>query len=143
MDNPTIVITKPVKEEVNLKELCLENALVLPERSIEYLKPLATKESTIHIYDLGFKNNKTVVPIKNHINKTGINPLRGEQDANIQFYDITTIYNKQGNSKIAECFGKHNPLKINNNYIQTRFLCNHVISAYFIGFKNIFAYVIN
>ena len=143
MDNPIIAITRHVKEEVNLKKLYLENALVLPDRSIEYLKPLARKESTIHIYDLGFKNNKRVMPIKNHINKTGINPLRGEQTTNIQFYDITTIYHKQRNSKIAECFGKHNPLKINNNYIQTRFLCNHVISAYFIGFKNIFAYVIN
>lgn len=142
MDNNIITITNAVKEKINLEEFNIKNPIVLPENSINILKKLSTQESTLHIYDLGFNNNNKITPIKNHINKTGVNPLREYQENNIKFYDITTIYNKQGNSKIAECFGHRNPTPNNNKYIQTRFLCNHVIIAYFLGFKNIFAYVI-
>jgi len=143
MDNHIIAITRAVQKKINLAEFNIKNAIILPNNSMNILNKLSTKESTIHIYDLGFNKNNTITPIKNHINKTGINPLREQQESNIKFYDITNIYKKQGNSKIAECFGSHNPPSLNNKYIQTRFLCNHVITAYFLGFKNIFAYVIN
>ena len=142
MGNNIITITTAVKEQINLKEYNIKNAIVLPNNSLNVLNKLLIKNSTLHIYDLGFTNNKVITPIKNHINKTGINPLREHGSNNINFYDITNIYKKQGNSKIAECFGLHKPTLENNKYIQTRFLCNHVITAYFLGFKNIFAYVI-
>ena len=142
MGNNIITITTAVKEQINLEGFNIENATVLPNNSIKVLNKLLTKESTLHIYDLGFTDNNVITPIKNHINKTGINPLREHGSNNIKFYDITNIYKKQGNSKIAECFGLHKPTLENNKYIQTRFLCNHVITAYFLGFKNIFAYVI-
>ena len=142
MGNKIITITAAVKEIINLEEFNIKNPIVLPQNSINTLNKLSTKESTLYIYDLGFNNNNKITPIKNHINKTGINPLREYQKNNIKFYDITTIYQKQENSKTAECFGFHKPTPKNNKYIQTRFLCNHVITAHFLGFKNIFAYVI-
>ena len=46
----------------------------------------------IHIYDLGFCKKNKIIPINNHINKTGINPLREKNTKNIHFYDITNIY---------------------------------------------------
>ena len=143
MDNHIIAITIEVQKKINLAEFNIKNAIILPNNSMKILNKLSTKESTIHIYDLGFNKKNRITPIKNHINKTGINPLRGHQKSKIKFYDITNIYKKQGNSKTAECFGSHSPPPPNNKYIQTRFLCNHVITAYFLGFKNIFAYVIN
>ena len=142
MDNNIIAITREVKEKINLEEFNIKNPIILPNNSSNILKRLSTKESTLHIYDLGFNNSNKITPIKNHINKTVINPLREYKNKNIKFYDITTIYKKQGNGKIAECFGSHEPTLKNTKYIQTRFLCNHVIMAYFLGFKNIYAYVI-
>ena len=51
----------------------------------------------------------------------------------------------QDQLKIAECFGKKTPRVINKNdqYIQTKTLCNHVIAAYYNGYKNIFAFVLD
>ena len=69
------------------------------------LSSIKNKEE-IHIYDLGFNNQNNIIPINNHINKTGINPLREQQSETFQFYDITNIYEKQVKGKIAECFGK-------------------------------------
>ena len=142
MGKNIITITKAVKEKINLEKFNIKNPIILPNNSFNVFNKLSTKSKTLYIYDLGFGSKNKITPIKNHINKTGINPLRENREKNINFYDITNIYKKQGNSKIAECFGFHNPTPKNNKYIQTRFLCNHVITAYFLGFKNIFAYVI-
>ena len=67
------------------------------------------KREEIHIYDLGFCKQNKIIPINNHINKTGINPLRETQTNTIRFYDITNIYEKQQRGKIAECFGRREP----------------------------------
>mgnify|MGYP002006855191 CR=1 FL=1 len=101
------------------------------------------KKEPIFIYDRGFNKGLSIIPISNHINKTGKNPLIGKQNNEIKFFDITEIYGFSKQSKIAVCFGQHKPVRIKKNMIATRFLCNHVIAAYCAGFKNIFAYVID
>ena len=102
------------------------------------------KREEIHIYDLGFCKQNKIIPINNHINKTGINPLRETQTNTISFYDITNIYEKQQRGKIAECFGQREPTPPESiKHIQARFLCNYVIIAHLLGFKKIFAYVVD
>ena len=120
-----------------------EEVRKLPQNSIDFFKEEQRKKEPIFIYDRGFNKGLSIIPISNHINKTGKNPLIGKQNNEIKFFDITEIYGFSKQSKIAVCFGQHKPVKIKKNMIATRFLCNHVIAAYCAGFKNIFAYVID
>ena len=143
MDNKQKFITKEVANNTDLIKFNLENATILPQTSIAFFQHQTNKEETIYIYDLGFNKHKKIIPINNHINKTGENPLRKTKQNKICFYDITKIYQRQKAAKTAECFGDKQPKENNNNNTQTRFLCNYVISAYCQGIKNIFAYVID
>ena len=94
------------------------------------------KKREIVIYDVSknIKTSKKIIPINNHINKTGSNPLRGHQKQTA-FYDITQIYQKQKNAKIAVCFGNHPPKEKNGEFVSARFLCHYTILAYCAGFK--------
>ena len=141
MQNKKIFITQEAAKYINSKTLKLEKTIILPKTSNKLFQKLKNKNQAIYIYDLGFNNTKKIIPINNHINKTGSNPLYGENK--IIFYDITNIYQQQEKGKIAECFGSHNPIKKNNKHTQTRFLCHHTVAAYCAGFKKIFAYIID
>ncbi len=137
-------ITEDLADQGSLEKLNLQDAQVLPRESIPFFQKTNIKHTPVHIYDLGFNNNNKIIPISNHINKTGINPLMEKQKKTITFYDITKIYQPQKNAKTAECFGAHpRPSPFNTTYIQTRYLCNHIISAYYAKIKLIFAYVID
>ena len=81
-----------------VKNIKIEKFNILLQDSYSQLAKIPNKEE-IHIYDLG-KNLKktskqTIIYINNHINKTGINPLRGREQGSIQFYDITEIYQQK------------------------------------------------
>ena len=143
MDKNKTFITKDVAEKADLKELQLQTAQKISTDSPFLLNNNINKETPIYIYDLGFNLHKKIIPINNHINKTGTNPLRDKPQKKIEFYDITTIYQNQKQAKTAECFGRHKPPNQPSKYIQTRFLCNYVIAAHCMGFKKIFAYVID
>ena len=154
MNKKQIFITKDLAKHLNkldnkiIKEHNLKAGCVLPNKSVDFFLKQIKPNHSIYLYDLGFKNTKKVVPIYNHINKTGINPLREEPAPNIDFYDITEIYkvgkNTKDKAKIAVCFGCHQiqGQTTTSGYVQTRFLCNHAISAYYHTGKNIFAFVI-
>ena len=121
-------------------------AILLIAGRIEYYnhyKSLQKLPQQIHIYDAGFNKKQKIIPIKNHINKTGTNILRNNQNNKIQFYDITNIYQPQPHARVAECFGRHKPKTMNQNHTQARFLCSYVIAAHYAGIKEIFAYVID
>ena len=58
------------------------------------------------------KNNKfkqgIILPIEDHINRTGANILRGKQKLlGIDFIDATNIYAQNGKSIITDCCGKN------------------------------------
>ena len=142
MNNIITLITQDVAKTINIKRFGLESAQVILNPNKQTIKNAPPKETPIYIYDLGFKGNGTIVPIDNHINKTGQSPLRGKQST-IKFYDITQIYQKQKQAKTAECFGTKKPTQGRKQYAQARFLCNHVIAAHCAGFKKIFAYIID
>ena len=140
MKNKIIFITKEVEKKIKLEEFGLQKSSTISSKKLQKIK---NNQTEIHIYDLGFNRNNKIVPIVNHINKTGTNPLRTKKTKEIQFYDITKIYQKQKGGKIAECFGSKPPTKQQNKYIQTKFLCNYAILAHCLGFKKIFGYVID
>ncbi len=135
-------ITQEAASQLNLKAHNLDQATIIPLKSHTFFKKQKNKQQTIHIYDIGFNTPTNIIPINNHINKTGSNPLSGEKNKTT-FYDITKIYRQQKEGKIAECFGAHNPPKIQTAHIQGRFLCHHVIAAHCAGFHKIFAYIID
>ena len=137
-----IYITPEANKQIELKKYNLEGATLLTANPIETFEKTKNPPKEIHIYDAGFNSTNTIIPIINHINKTGINPLRNN-NGNIDFYDITKIYQQQNNGKIAECFGSKKPPKKNKKYIQAHFLCNYIIAANYVGIKKIYAYVIN
>ena len=143
MQTKRTFITEAIAEQIELHKFNLQDAKIIPKQTAGYFKKIKDKEGAIYIYDLGFNKHKKIIPINNHINKTGENPLRKTRQNKIIFYDITKIYQRQKAAKTAECFGDKQPKEKNNNNIQTRFLCNYVISAYCQGIKNIFAYVID
>jgi len=143
MKNKYQFITKDVAQHIDLVKFNLHTAQTIPEKAISWFKKHPQKTKPIYLYDLGFNTHETIIPINNHINKTGTNPLRNQKNNKIEFYDITNIYQLQKNGKTAECFGQHSPNKKNTQYIQTRFLCNYAIVAHYLGFKKIFAYIIN
>ena len=143
MKKRQIFITQDVANHIDLKKLKLHKAKILPLNSVNFFNTKRNTKQPLYIYDLGFNTQQRIIPVCNHINKTGTNPLRGQHKGNIEFYDITKIYQKQEKAKTAECFGQHKPIKKNTQYTQTRFLCHHTIAAYCAGFRIIFAYVID
>ena len=140
MKNKIIFITKEVEKKIKLEEFDLQESNTISPQKLQKIK---NNQTEIHIYDLGFNRKNKIIPIVNHINKTGKNPLRTKKTTEIQFYDITKIYQKQKGGKVAECFGNKIPTKQQNKYIQTKFLCNYAILAHCLGFKKIFGYVID
>ena len=98
----------------------------------------------IHIYDIGNKNTskQSIIYINNHINKTGENPLRGKEQYNIQFYDVTEIYQQNNKGKIAICYGNNKYLNTKEDQVSVKFLCNHAINAHVLGFKKIYGYAV-
>ena len=143
MYNKKIFITKDVAEKADLKELQIQTAQKISTETPFLLNNNINKETPIYIYDLGFKTRGKIIPINNHINKTGKNPLREKSPLRITFYDISKIYQPQKGGKTAECFGNHPPHTTNTTYVQTRHLCNYAIKAYCAGFKIIFGYVVD
>jgi len=143
MNDTIILITQEVASKIDIKALGLESAQILLSQNKHQIKKTQPKETPIHIYDLGFNKNNKIIPINNHINKTGVNPMRNNPNKQIEFYDITNIYQNQKKAQTAECFGHHPPSQKTKNYIQTRFLCNHAIALYCDAYTNLFAYVID
>ena len=139
METKKLFITQEAAKHVYDKGLKLKKATILPKKSNKFFQKQKNKNQPIYIYDLGFNNTKKTIPINNHINKTGSNPLYNK----IIFYDITNIYQQQKKGKIAECFGSYKPGPQNSDYAQTRYLCHHAIAAHCAGFKKIFAYIID
>ena len=79
--------------------------------------------------------------VKDHINRTGQNPLRGKQKKlNIDFIDMSNLYKYNKNAVITDCCGQ----KLNLNYsYPNHYLCNISIIARASGVKEISGYLIN
>ena len=144
MKNKINIFTQELSKFKGVEKLKIKKDLIACDNNNKWLEKIVHKNTELCFYDLGFsKNPQKVIPVKNHINKTGKNPFKNKSKTKVVFYDITSIYKKQTGSKIVECYGSWNPPKTNKNqYIQARNLCYFTAMAYCLGFKNIKAFVV-
>ena len=132
------------------KELYTAN----PETTSDYIVDLKETKAMINffnknrnqkikIYDLTTSKNlkeNEVVSVKDHINKSGVNPVIGNKELSLKgFKDISNIYlSKEG--VITTCCGKN--LNKNLKY-PSHYLCIYTILLYYIGYQKIEAYLVN
>ena len=133
-----IIITQEV---FNLKKETPHD-IVADINNLEKLKTELSqikKNTPIEIYDLGItkKAQQESLKVKDHINKTGINPIIGSDK--IEFKDISKLYkNKKG--IVTTCCGKNLNLKHKN---PSHFLCVFSVLVFYLGFTNISGFIIN
>ena len=133
-----IIITQEV---FNLKKETPHD-IVADINNLEKLKTELSqikKNTPIEIYDLGItkKAQQESLKVKDHINKTGINPIIGSDK--IEFKDISKLYkNKTG--IVTTCCGKNLNLKHKN---PSHFLCVFSVLVFYLGFTNISGFIIN
>ena len=111
-------------------------------KTIKKIKP----KDTIEIYDITYSpehKNKEVFNVKDHINKTGTNPLRGKQNKTQQdFTDLSNVYNqKQG--VITNSLGSKYEEKKNTHNFPSTTLSNISIFLKGCGHNNILGKLIN
>ena len=129
------------QELVNMKKQINYN-IIADINNIEKLKndlSQINKNTPIKIYDLGIlsKQSQEISEVKDHINKTGINPIIGH--SKIEFKDISKAY-KSKTGIITTCCGK----RLNLNYKNpSYFLCVFSVLVFYLGFKDISGFIIN
>jgi len=129
------------QELVNMKKQINYN-IVADINNLERLKndlSQIKKNTPIKIYDLGTlsKQSQEILEVKDHINKTGINPIIGY--SKIEFKDISKAY-KAKTGIITTCCGK----RLNLNYQNpSYFLCVFSVLVFYLGFKDISGFIVN
>ena len=102
------------------------------------------KTDIITIYDRTYNNKfleNELIPINDHINHTGINPLIGKQkELNIDFIDMTHVYNKKPNGVITHCNGKE--LKQKHTF-PSHYISLITIIARALQYKKIIGFLVN
>ena len=113
-------------------------------KDIEKIIKILKNKTKIEVYDLTVSNKKQklqIIPVIDHINRTGINPLRTRQkDLKINFLDSGKIYKKKPNGIITNCCGE----VLNKNYLfPSHYLSNISLLAKALQIKEFSAYLIN
>ena len=96
------------------------------------------------IYDLTETekhSREAILGVNDHINRTGNNPLIGQQNKiDTYFIDVTRLYKYGKNFVKTDCCGK----KLNRQYsYPSHYLCNIAILAKASGVKKISAFLVN
>ena len=122
---------------------------LLAEKQTNPLDILDTKNiiqrvNKLEIYDRTTTTKRSdleIIGIKDHINRTGINPLRGlQKKLGIDFIDITRLYKSENNIIITNCCGK----MLNKKHAYpSHYLCNISILAKALGIQEISAFLVN
>ena len=133
-----IIITKEI---INAKKE-IPHDIVADIHNIKKFKKdmsVIKKDTPIKIYDLGFleKESKKIIEVKDHLNKTGINPIIGSDK--IDFKDISCLY-KSKVGIVTTCCGKDLNLNHKN---PSHFLCFFSVLVFYLGFTNISGFIIN
>ena len=137
------VITKQLADNKWKKKGSIINPINI-EKMIQLLLKNKQRTDNIRIYDKTYNQElceNTIVAVNDHINKTGINPLIGKQkELNIDFVDMTHVYNKHKNGIITCCFGKK--LDKETDY-PSHYMSLITITARAIGYKTINGFLVN
>ena len=133
-----IIITKEIvsaKKEIPHDIVADINNIKKFKKDIYLIK----KDTRIKLYDLGFieKESQKIIEVKDHLNKTGINPIIGSDK--IDFKDISCLY-KSKTGIVTTCCGKDLNLNHKN---PSHFLCVFSVLVFYLGFTNISGFIIN
>tara|TARA_Y100000590_G_scaffold123768_1_gene141626 strand:- start:7812 stop:8237 length:426 start_codon:yes stop_codon:yes gene_type:complete len=137
------IITKELVKRLPLNHSFLQYKVVDLQKTKNIIQILRESQN-ITIYERTYmpqlKEGK-IIGVKDHINRTGTNPLIGRQkELNIDFIDIQKIYKKEKNQIITNCCGK----KLNSQYLYaSHYLCNIAYIARALQYNNITAYLVN
>ena len=139
-----ILLTEDLKKHLPLNHKLIKHNTINSSNFTEMYNVLqknVNKELTI--YDYTFSKKQTegkIIPIKDHINKTGTNILINKQKLlNIDFIDLSDIYHDCENGVITTCCGSKLDEKL--EYC-SHYLCSVTILAKAMGFKKIKAFLV-
>ena len=112
------------------------------EKCINFLNQ--NKKEIISVYDITKTitlPHKSSIPVNDHINCTGMNPLVGRQkQLNIDFIDMSCIYKQRNNGVVSHSCGQFLDFQYN---FPTHFLAHLVILARTLHAPLIEGYLIN
>lgn len=127
----------------------MSGSIVLEPKNVQgcilELRKHLTNNPEIIIYDITQNQHQSagkIIPVNDHINKTGHNPLIGnQQKLDIDFTDLTHIYTKHPNGVTTACLGErfHSETILN----KSAYFCNIAILARAIGFSKISGFLVN
>ena len=140
-----IIITQQLSNALPKSHPFQKHEIVNPECFKSLYKLLKSiKNQKIIIYDRTYNKtlqNYVIVPINDHINCSGDNPLIGHQKLlNIDFLEIGSLYKQYNQGIITHCCGKI--LNIKYSY-PSHFICHIAILAKVVGIEKIQAYLLN
>ena len=113
-------------------------------RDIE--KIIKDKKEEIIIYDKTYnkdKKEKNIEAVKNHINKSGTNPLLIKKEKEIKFYDITKIYYNKKGGITTTCLGNKYEKEKKKHPNPSTFLAYIAMVLHIKGYKKIKGRLIN
>ena len=137
------IITQQLADKLPKNHELLSNLALNPQ---DYLAicPALKEVKQLTIYDITTTKkhpDKTIINVKDHINRTGNNPLIGRQkELDIDFTNINKLYKSDQNSIKTDCCGK--TLNLRYPY-PSHYICNISILAKAIGIPQILAFLVN
>ena len=140
------IITEGLKCFLKERERSFEYDFIYKANNAIISDLININKEKIKIYDITKANPKTKkISIKNHINKTGFNPLVGNQQTfKIDFLDITTIYFcKSKKGKTTTSLGKKYFKNKDEEKTPSTYLANIAIICKALKFQQIEAFLIN
>ena len=141
-----IIITKPLKNFLTKTKQKLNYNFVFTNTQQFINIFINNNNNNVIIYDITESPSKIkTISIKNHINKTGTNPLiKNQKKLKIDFLDITSIYScKIKKGKTTTSLGKKYNKHKNRTKTPSTDLANIAILCKALKFKKIKAKLIN
>ena len=110
---------------------------------IPALREIRKLVNKISLYDVSHsgKISNLVIPVNDHINRSGVNPLLGrQQDLMVDFIDISSLYVQKETGITTICCGGHK-IPENTEY-PSMYLSSLAILAHVLGFSEIHGYIV-
>ena len=124
----------------------LKKHIIINPKNFEQIHQLLTENrmNKIHVTDATTTAKikpGAIIPVQDHINRTGTNVLMGKQKfLGIDFIDMTNIYQNHKNSIITDCCGE----TLNNKYeYPSHYICHITTFAHIMNIKNIHGFLYN